>query len=290
MPSSLFSIPLTLPRYQGTWPNLNLRALVALALLLPSWALAGDAFPGGVYPWQPPEGAEQITFRNRPVMRLNGQALVGIPLAQPLGPATIAFQLNGEAQLHEFQVADKAYTEQHITLANKEMVNPNPQQLERIRDESALQRALYLRFSPAKQLEKKFITPLDGLTTSLFGHRRFFNGQARNPHSGLDIAAPTGTPIIAPASGRVMLADSLYYNGKAIFLDHGQGLVTMFCHLSEHSVSEGELVQQGQEIGLVGATGRVTGPHLHYSVSLNGYRVDPTVFQQVYASIAGTSD
>jgi murein DD-endopeptidase MepM/ murein hydrolase activator NlpD len=111
--------------------------------------------------------------------------------------------------------------------------------------------------------------------SSLFGHRRFFNGQPRNPHSGLDIAASTGTPVLAPSSGQVVLVDDLYYNGKTVFLDHGQGLITMYCHLSEHAVAEGSTVEQGQIIGLVGATGRVTGPHLHWSVSLNGYRVDP---------------
>ena len=125
--------------------------------------------------------------------------------------------------------------------------------------------------------------PLEGITTSLYGHRRFFNDQPRSPHSGLDIAAPTGTPIVAPAPARVALVDDLYYNGKSVFLDHGQGLITMYCHLSEQTVSTGELVQQDQVIGFVGATGRVTGPHLHWSVSLNGYRIDPLAFREALA-------
>ena len=208
-------------------------------------------------------------------MRLRDQILVGIPLNHPLGAANLAYVLSGEDASHSFSVVDKAYTEQHITLQNREMVNPNPEQLARIRGESRRQRALYLQHSDAPPPTAGFIQPLQGRISSLFGHRRFFNGQARNPHSGLDIAAPTGSEIRAPAAAEVTLVDDLYYNGKTIFLDHGQGLITMYCHLSESLVTEDERVEQGEVIGLVGATGRVTGPHLHWSVSLNGYRVDP---------------
>lgn len=231
--------------------------------------------PGGIYRWAPPAGATDIRFNNRPVMRLRDQILVGIPLNHPLGAANLAYVLNGQDASHSFSVVDKAYTEQHITLQNREMVNPNPEQLVRIRGESQRQRALYLQYSDAPPPSAGFIQPLQGRISSLFGHRRFFNGQARNPHSGLDIAAPTGSEISAPAAAEVTLVDDLYYNGKTIFLDHGQGLITMYCHLSESLVTEGERVEQGEVIGLVGATGRVTGPHLHWSVSLNGYRVDP---------------
>ena len=233
------------------------------------------AVPGGIYRWTPPAGATDIRFNNRPVMRLRDQILVGIPLNHPLGAANLAYVLSGEDASHSFSVVDKAYTEQHITLQNREMVNPNTEQLARIRRESRRQRALYLQHSDAPPPAAGFIQPLQGRISSLFGHRRFFNGQARNPHSGLDIAAPTGSEIRAPAAAEVTLVDDLYYNGKTIFLDHGQGLITMYCHLSESLVTEDERVEQGEVIGLVGATGRVTGPHLHWSVSLNGYRVDP---------------
>ena len=231
--------------------------------------------PGGIYRWTPPAGATDIRFNNRPVMRLRDQVLVGIPLNHPLGAANLDYVLSGQNASHSFIVVDKAYTEQHITLQNREMVNPNPEQLVRIRGESQRQRAQYMQYSDAPPPSAGFIQPLQGRISSLFGHRRFFNGQARNPHSGLDIAAPTGSKISAPADAEVTLVDDLYYNGKTIFLDHGQGLITMYCHLSESLVTEGERVEQGEVIGLVGATGRVTGPHLHWSVSLNGYRVDP---------------
>jgi murein DD-endopeptidase MepM/ murein hydrolase activator NlpD len=193
----------------------------------------------------------------------------------------------GQELTHTFEIVDKRYTEQRITLKNQEMVTPNPQQLERIRAEGKRQRAIYAQVSKAIDLSAGFTMPLQGRTTSLFGHRRFFNDQPRSPHSGLDIAAPTGTPITAPAPGTVALVDDLYYNGKTVFLDHGQGLITMYCHLSEQSVTTGQVVEQNQQIGLVGATGRVTGPHLHWSVSLNGYRIDPLTFRSALADAVG---
>jgi len=269
-------------------------ALWALCMTLSVQAQSGQseqtplAVPGGIYVWPLPAGANNIHFNNRPVLVNQGRALIGIALSQPLGSAEIRYQLDGATRVHHFTVQDKAYTEQHITLKNREMVNPNPQQLARIREESRRQRQLYLRYSDYPTPQQGFVLPLEGRVSSLFGHRRFFNGEPRNPHSGLDIAAPTGTPVLAPASGQVVLVDNLYYNGKTVFLDHGQGLITMYCHLSEQAVAEGESVEQGQVIGLVGATGRVTGPHLHWSVSLNGYRVNPTTLMALLPPPGGS--
>lgn len=256
-----------------------------IGLALPATTAFADAtsVPGGVYAWSVPAGASDIRFQNNPVFVVGQTALVGIPIRQALGPAQITFVYEGQDQTHTFEIVDKRYTEQRITLQNKEMVSPNPKQLERIRAESKRQRAIYATVSAPMDLSTGFSMPLEGITTSLYGHRRFFNDQPRSPHSGLDIAAPTGTPIVAPAQARVALVDDLYYNGKSVFLDHGQGLITMYCHLSEQTVSTGELVQQDQVIGLVGATGRVTGPHLHWSVSLNGYRIDPLAFREALA-------
>lgn len=264
-------------------------SITALNLPLSSSAATENAqkntsFPGGVYQWTPPADAEHIKFRNKPVMQIGNTVLVGLPVSQPLGKLSVSYSVNNQQQIHSFEVVEKQYTEQHITLKNKEMVNPKPKQLERIRRESKVQKALYQQVLPAQDLRRGFVLPLQGITTSLFGHRRFFNGEPRNPHSGLDIAADTGTPIIAPADAKVVLVDDLYFNGKTVFLDHGQGLITMYCHMSEHKVAAADTVKQGETIGLVGATGRVTGPHLHWSVSLNGVRVDPLEFQQALAS------
>ena len=270
-------------RHSPAHPLPVIGLLLGVLLLASSGLMASEpaaspsptAVPGGIYRWSLPDGATDLRFNTRPVLIRGAEALVGLPLSQPLGPADITYRLDDQTRSHAFEVSDKAYSEQHITLKNREMVNPNPEQLARIRRESSRQRALYLTFSDRTPPQNGFLRPLEGPVSSLFGHRRFFNGEPRNPHSGLDIAAPTGAEIRAPADAEVTLVDHLYYNGKTIFLDHGQGLITMYCHLSEPLVNEGETVQQGQVIGLVGATGRVTGPHLHWSVSLNGYRVDP---------------
>ncbi len=278
-------------RHSPAHPLPVIGLLLGVLLLASSGLMASEpaaspsptAVPGGIYRWSLPDGATDLRFNTRPVLIRGAEALVGLPLSQPLGPADITYRLDDQTRSHAFEVSDKAYSEQHITLKNREMVNPNPEQLARIRRESSRQRALYLTFSARTPPQNGFLRPLEGPVSSLFGHRRFFNGEPRNPHSGLDIAAPTGAEIRAPADAEVTLVDHLYYNGKTIFLDHGQGLITMYCHLSEPLVNEGETVQQGQVIGLVGATGRVTGPHLHWSVSLNGYRVDPQRMMSVLA-------
>ena len=260
-------------------------ALVSIANI--AHAAGANAVPGGVYAWPVPENSRNVRFNGHPVLIAGDTALVGIPIQQSLGNATLTFMQQGQELTHTFEIVDKRYTEQRITLKNQEMVTPNPQQLERIRAEGKRQRAIYAQVSKAIDLSAGFTMPLQGRTTSLFGHRRFFNDQPRSPHSGLDIAAPTGTPITAPAPGTVALVDDLYYNGKTVFLDHGQGLITMYCHLSEQSVTTGQVVEQNQQIGLVGATGRVTGPHLHWSVSLNGYRIDPLTFRSALADAVG---
>lgn len=218
----------------------------------------------------------KVSFKGNQVMVLpdyknNNRwlAVVGIPISQKAGAAKIL--VNNKAV--SFEITHKEYPKQYLTVKNKH-VHPNKSEMTRIRSEQKKSRAAFKEFSP-KQGWENFIWPITGPLTSLFGFQRFFNEQPRRPHSGLDIAAPTGTPIKSPASGEVVLVGDMFFNGKAIFIDHGQGLVSMMCHLSSIDVKEGQLLKQGDVIGKVGSTGRSTGPHLHWSVSFNNARVDP---------------
>jgi len=137
---------------------------------------------------------------------------------------------------------------------------------------------LKLHWREEKNTDMEFIIPADGRLSGNFGLRRFFNGKPRSPHAGLDVAVASGTPIKASAQGKVLAVDDYFFNGKTVFVDHGNGLITMYCHMDSFDVQTGETVNKGQLLGLSGKTGRATGPHLHWSVILNGAMVDPQLF------------
>lgn len=223
--------------------------------------------------------------KRRVMIRRNSQhweAVVGIPLSAKVGTHQLKVKsANGETSYHEFSVTAKDYATQHITLKNKRMVNPYAKDLERIRKEKKIILKALATWSNNPEVQTQFILPVEGQLGSPFGLRRYFNGEPRRPHSGLDIAAPEGTLIRSPADGVVVNTGDYFFNGNSVFVDHGQGLVTMFCHLSDIDVKTGTVVKQGDVLGKVGMTGRVTGPHLHWSVSLNNTRVEPKLFLQL---------
>lgn len=255
------------------WANVNpLNALNQL----------NQAHPGGVAVIALGAHAKQplVTFNQSNVLVLPHQnqwfALVGLPLDLKPGKHQILNVTSGHSL--PFEVKDKTYPSQHIKLKNTRQVNPDPADLERINRELVLQNKAYATFSPVVPSNVLFDPPVKGRLSSPFGLRRFFNGQARNPHSGLDFAAPTGTPVAAPADGTLILIGDYFFNGKTVFIDHGSGLITMYCHLSQINRELGDRVKRGDIVGQVGATGRATGAHLHWNVSLNNARVDPALF------------
>ncbi len=255
-----------------------------------------ETVPGGVavVPLARAEKPEpDVTWRGRPVLVTRRNhcwvALVGVPLDVTPGTQRLVVRTGGTTQRLQFRVRSKRYREQHITLKNRRQVNPNPEDLARIRRETARIRRALATFTPANVPFPRLDWPVRGRISSPFGLRRFFNGQPRKPHSGIDIAAPEGTPVRAPFPGRVIDTGNYFFNGNSIFIDHGEGLVTMYCHLSRIDVEPGQRVAKGDVIGAVGHTGRATGPHLHWSVSLNDARVDPLWFLDGEASQRASS-
>lgn len=206
------------------------------------------------------------------------KAVVGVLLKEEPGIKTLTGTAGNQDFKLDFEIKPKEYESQYLTIKNKRQVNPNEQDMKRIRgDRQEIDGALHT-FSKVDAVETGFITPVQGRQSSSFGLRRFYNKQPRNPHSGMDIAAVEGTPIVSPASGTVVETGNYFFNGNTVLVDHGQGLVTMYCHMSEIQVNPGDPVSQGDTLGLVGATGRVTGAHLHWGVSLNRAMVDPALF------------
>lgn len=265
-----------------------LTLLTLLCLALPVHAegfisrLLNKPVPGGVavVDLGAATSAPNVRYQNKPVLVIHEDqqrwiAIVGIPLS--VKPGNQQISVNGNQTL-SFQVGSKHYMEQRITLKNQQQVNPNAANLKRIERELAEQTRAYQQFSARQPSNLMFDRPVKGPLSSPFGLRRFFNGEERNPHSGLDFAANTGTSIKAPAAGKVILIGDYFFNGKTVFLDHGQGLISMFCHLSAIDVKLGDEIPRGGHLGKVGATGRATGPHLHWNVSLNDARVDPAIF------------
>lgn len=199
-------------------------------------------------------------------------AIVGIPLDQTAGKADVVV---GERRV-SFDVVPHRYREQHLTVAPK-FVNPDPAAQERIAEEQRKISAAMNHYRRSPVPFQSLQAPIPGARSDSFGSRRFFNKEPRSPHRGMDIAGYTGTEIKAPLAGTVLLTGDFYFTGNAVFLDHGQGLITLYAHLDSIDVQMGEQVNTGTRLGRVGATGRVTGAHLHFATYLNGTAVDPAL-------------
>lgn len=261
----------------------------ALLAIFSGAAVAADAalprssaVPGGIaiVPLEgiPAEIPPVAQFENRRVIVLNSggvwNAVVGIPLDAQPGELTLKV-IKPEERAVAFKVEPKEYEEQHLTIKNKRMVEPSKKDLERIAKEGKIINAAFDRFTADLTPTFNFIPPVKGILSSPFGLKRFFNEQPRKPHAGLDFAAAKGTLIVAPAAGVVAAVGNYFFNGNNVIIDHGQGLVSMYSHLTKAYVKEGQKVEQGAKVGTVGATGRVTGPHLHWTIIMNSARIDP---------------
>ncbi len=276
-------LSLNLLATQASWASPS-SLLAASSLTAQALKQLNQAVPGGVAIVPLGQAAVQprVAFKDAEVLVMayknQWYAIVGLSLDTQPGSYQLSFISQPTELAGSFNVRDKTYPSQHITLKNKRQVNPDPVDLARIKKELVLQNNAYAIFSNNSPSNILFDPPVKGRLSSPFGLKRFFNGEPRNPHSGLDFAVPTGTPVRTPASGRIILVGDYFFNGKTVFIDHGSGLISMFCHLSSIDRQEGDNVNRHDLIAKVGSTGRSTGPHLHWNVSLNNARVDPAIF------------
>ncbi|MCP1727314.1 murein DD-endopeptidase MepM/ murein hydrolase activator NlpD [Natronospira proteinivora] len=271
---------------------------------LPTLALADDQalprhnpVPGGVAVIELPESDQRpaVRYRERSALVVPSggryQAVLGIPLSASTGQHEYQFSLGDDDwQTDTFHVSDKEYAESRITIEDESMVTPDEEAMKRINQERPRIRQALSQHTDKDDVPLSFILPVEDVETSPFGRKRFINDQPRNPHGGIDIRGATGTPIVAPGPGTVIETGDYYFNGKTVFLDHGQGLVSMFCHMDEIEVSVGDELEPGDRVGTVGMTGRVTGPHLHWSVSLGNTMVNPRYFLEDESPLDASGD
>jgi murein DD-endopeptidase MepM/ murein hydrolase activator NlpD len=203
------------------------------------------------------------------------EALIGIPLKAPVGQYFLEIQ-GLSTQRIPFDVATQTYKKQYITLKGKKKkyVNPPNRDWDRIKKERDIINKALQTFSNTNP-SGVFNYPVTGIISSPFGLQRFFNNQPRRPHSGLDFGAKKGSPIIAPMAGKVILIGHYFFNGKTVLLDHGQGLLSIYIHMDKINVKNNQQIKQGDVLGLVGQTGRATGPHLHFGVYLTNTAINP---------------
>jgi murein DD-endopeptidase MepM/ murein hydrolase activator NlpD len=259
-----------------------LTALLLTALIPAQAAPRQSLVPGGIAIIAlDGERDPHYRFLGKPVLvtEIGGvtSAVVGLPISLKPGEYHIDSSDDEQLTRRYFEVADKQYSTQRITIENDRKVNPYASDMKRILAEKERKQKAANHYSN-DPVDVDFVVPVAGINTGSYGRRRIFNGQPRRPHSGMDIAADKGTPVRNPSGGRVIELGDFFFSGNLVYIDHGQGLISLFAHLSEIDVKIGQRVAKGEVIGKVGATGRVTGPHLHWSLGLNGTWIDPALF------------
>jgi len=258
--------------------SLRNRAFALLTACLgwadPVGAAAREVSPGTLVRW-PGEGIDSCGMADRQWNPLAGECWYPIDLLTPAGEISVLRWRDGERQEEILLVGAYPYEVQHLTLQDDSQVSLSAENLRRVQKENGMIAAMWRLDSP-RRFDLPLASPLESLPPGgRFGARRFFNDQPRSPHTGADYAADSGTPILAVAAGTVALTGDFFFPGKSVFVDHGDGLVSMYFHLSGIAVDKGDEIRQGEILGLVGQSGRATGPHLHFGIRWHGARVDP---------------
>lgn len=241
--------------------------------------------PGGVavMPLAAALGASPMVSFNgipQPVLKLEGRqvALIGIPLDTRAGEHRVVVESGMDRRELPLQIESRHYPTQALRIPDRKMVTP-PAEVEARIEAEQLQIAAWKRhFSAQQEPDVRFDLPASGPRSARFGVKRVLNGEPRSPHSGLDVAVPVGAPLRAPAAGKVLAVADLYFTGKTVVIDHGQGVLTLYAHLSQIDATEGQALKRGEVFGASGVSGRITGPHLHWVVILGGTAVNPELF------------
>jgi len=262
------------------------KSLLLLCLTVPVLATEQSLRPGGIAIVEVGSieaAAPDVTLNNKPllVLQRGGKWVAVAGIALDTEPGTIRLSVNGitaNGVDSAIDISAHDYREQRITVENQSFVDQTPEQLDRIWSERKIIDAVLTSFTQTPVDGLSLAAPVPGNRSDSFGYRRFFNDQPRSPHKGMDMSASSGQTISTPRAATVAATGNYFFNGNTVLLDHGQGFITMYCHLSEIGVEAGQQVVTGDRLGAVGATGRVTGPHLHFGTYLNGTAVDPAIF------------
>lgn len=255
---------------------------LGLAVLLPApaWALldlGGKFVQGGLVTGRAEPGAT-VTLDGKPVrVRPDGRFLIGFGRDQPASAELVVRHPDGHVDTVRLEIEQREYEIQRIDGLPQEMVTPDDAVLARIAADRAAVDAARAIDSPEPSFDEGFVWPALGPVSGVYGSQRVLNGEPRQPHFGIDIAAPAGAPVVAAAAGTVVLASDLYFTGNTVIIDHGWGVSSTYSHLQTMTVAPGDTVAQGQQVGTIGATGRATGPHLDWRLNLFDVRLDPAL-------------
>ncbi|MDY0872908.1 M23 family metallopeptidase [Dongia rigui] len=262
---------------------MNWRALLALVLAVcttPALALdlKGHLEPGGFAVGQVEPGATVLLGDDPVMVGADGTFVIGFGRDQGSDVQLTVIHADGKPEQQVIAIAPRAYEIQRIDKLDQNMVTPDPATEARIKSDQAKVKAARATPSDRRDFLSQFIWPAKGPISGVYGSQRILNGTPKAPHFGTDIAAPEGSPIVAPAAGQVRFAETdLYLTGGTVIIDHGFGIYSSYLHMSRVDVKPGQMVLQGETIGAVGKTGRATGPHLHWGLNWNETRLDPAL-------------